>query len=160
MIYWGEIKYSRWYTMLEAFYLNTFFLFVQILISLSLIWLCNREDEEDDEGDIFVKSYFKNKFKLNFFIELFFILIGFVLLLINIAGVDVGIFLNSKNKDSFSIFQFYIGLSMILIAFNFVFNSICLTALNRFKYRKYRSNRDKNDDDSLLSKYYIRSLFF
>ena len=68
MIYWGEIKYSRWYTMLEAFYLNTFFLFVQILISLSLIWLCNREDEEEDEGDIFVKSYFKNKFKINFFI--------------------------------------------------------------------------------------------
>lgn len=146
--------------MLEAFYLNTFFLFVQILISLSLIWLCNREDEDYDENDVFVKSYFKNKFKLNFFIELFFILIGFLLLLINIAGVDVGILLNSKNKDSFSIFQFYIGLSMISIAFNFVFNSICLTALNRFKYRKYRSNRDKKDDDSLLSKYYIRSLFF
>lgn len=146
--------------MLEAFYLNTFFLFVQILISLFLIWLCNREDEDDDENDIFVKSYFKKKFKLNFFIELFFILIGFVLLLINIAGVDVGIFLNSRNKDSFSIFQFYIGLSMISIAFNFVFNSICLTALNRFKYRKYRSNRDKSDDDSLFSKYYIRSLFF
>ena len=146
--------------MLEAFYLNTFFLFVQILISLFLIWLCNREDEDDAENDIFVKSYFKKKFKLNFFIELFFILIGFVLLLINIAGVDVGIFLNSRNKDSFSIFQFYIGLSMISIAFNFVFNSICLTALNRFKYRKYRSNRDKSDDDSLFSKYYIRSLFF
>lgn len=146
--------------MLEAFYLNTFFLFVQILISLFLIWLCNREDEDDDENDIFVKSYFKKKFKLNFFIELFFILIGFVLLLINIAGVDVGIFLNSRNKYSFSIFQFYIGLSMISIAFNFVFNSICLTSLNRLKYRKYRSNCDKKDDDSLLSKYYIRSLFF
>ena len=148
--------------MLEAFYLNTFFLFVQILISLFLIWLCNREDEDedDDENDFFVKSYFKKKFKLNFFIELFFILIGFVLLLINITGGDMGIFLNSKNKDSFSIFQFYIELSMISIAFNFVFNSICLTAFNRLKYRKYRSNRDKNDDDSLLSKYYIRSLFF
>ena len=145
--------------MLEAFYLNTFFLFVQILISLFLIWLCNREDEDDDENDIFVKSYFKKKFKLNFFIELFFILIGFVLLLINIAGVDVGIFLNSRNKDSFSIFQFYIGLSMISIAFNFVFNSICLTALNRFKYRKYRANRDNSDDDSLFSKYYITSFF-
>ena len=141
--------------MLEAFYLNTFFLFIQILISLFLIWLCNREDEDDDENDIFVKSYFKKKFKLNFFIAL-----RFVLLLINIAGVDVGIFLNSRNKDSFSIFQFYIGLSMISIAFNFVFNSICLTALNRLKYRKYRSNCDKKDDDSLLSKYYIRSLFF
>lgn len=146
--------------MLEAFYLNTFFLFVQILMSLFLIWLCNREDEDDDENDIIVKSYFKKKFKLNFFIELFFILLGFVLLLINIVGVDVGIFLNSRNKYSFSIFQFYIGLSMISIAFNFVFNSICLTALNRLKYRKYRSNRDKSDDDSLLSKYYIRSLFF
>ena len=101
--------------MIEAFYLNTFFLFVQILISLFLIWLCNREDEDDDENDIFVKSYFKKKFKLNFFIELFFILIGFVLLLINTTGVDVGIFLNSRNKDSFSIFQFYIGLSMILM---------------------------------------------
>lgn len=53
--------------MLEAFYLNTFFLFIQILISLFLIWLCDREDEDDDENDIFVKSYFKNKFKLNFF---------------------------------------------------------------------------------------------
>ena len=146
--------------MLEAFYLNTFFLFVQILMSLFLIWLCNREDEDDDENDIIVKSYFKKKFKLNFFIELFFILLGFVLLLINIVGVDVGIFLNSRNKYSFSIFQFYIVLSMISIAFNFVFNSICLTALNRLKYRKYRSNRDKSDDDSLLSKYYIRSLFF
>ena len=146
--------------MLEAFYLNTFFLFVQILISLFLIWLCNREDEDDNENDIFVKSYFKKKFKLNFLIELFFILIGFVLILINIAGVDVGIFLNSRNKDSFSIFQFYIGLSMISIAFNFVFNSICLTALNRLKYRKYRSNSNKKDDDTLLSKYYIRSLFF
>lgn len=146
--------------MLEAFYLNTFFLFVQILMSLFLIWLCNREDEDDDENDIIVKSYFKKKFKLNFFIELFFILLGFVLILINIVGVDVGIFLNSRNKYSFSIFQFYIGLSMISIAFNFVFNSICLTALNRLKYRKYRSNRDKSDDDSLLSKYYIRSLFF
>ena len=133
--------------MLEAFYLNTFFLFVQILMSLFLIWLCNREDEDDDENDIIVKSYFKKKFKLNFFIELFFILLGFVLLLINIVGVDVGIFLNSRNKYSFSIFQFYIGLSMISIAFNFVFNSICLTALNRLKYRKYRSNRDKSDDD-------------
>lgn len=132
--------------MLEAFYLNTFFLFVQILMSLFLIWLCNREDEDDDENDIIVKSYFKKKFKLNFFIELFFILLGFVLLLINIVGVDVGIFLNSRNKYSFSIFQFYIGLSMISIAFNFVFNSICLTALNRLKYRKYRSNRDKSDD--------------
>ena len=146
--------------MLKAFYLNTFFLFVQILMSLFLIWLCNREDEDDDENDIIVKSYFKKKFKLNFFIELFFILLGFVLLLINIVGVDVGVFLNSRNKYSFSIFQFYIGLSMISIAFNFVFNSICLTALNRLKYRKYRSNRDKSDDDSLLSKYYIRSLFF
>ena len=37
--------------MLEAFYLNTFFLFVQILISLFLIWLCDREDEDDDEND-------------------------------------------------------------------------------------------------------------
>ena len=139
--------------MLEAFYLNTIFLFVQILISLFLIWLCDREDEDDDENDIFVKSYFKNKFKLNFFIELFFILIGILLILINITGVDVGIFLNSKNK-------IYLGLSMISIAFNFVFNSICLTALNRLKYRKYRSNSNKKDDDSLLSKYYIRSLFF
>lgn len=148
--------------MLEAFYLNTFFLFVQILISLFLIWLCDREDEDedDDENDIFVKSYFKNKFKLNFFIELFFILIGILLILINITGVDVGIFLNSKNKSSFSVSQFYLGLSMISIAFNFVFNSICLTALNRLKYRKYRSNSNKKDDDSLLSKYYIRSLFF
>lgn len=146
--------------MLKAFYLNTFFLFVQILMSLFLIWLCNREDEDDDENDIIVKSYFKKKFKLNFFIELFFILLGFVLLLINITGVDVEIFLNSKNKSSFSVSQFYLGLSMISIAFNFVFNSICLTALNRLKYRKYRSNRDKSDDDSLLSKYYIRSLFF
>lgn len=34
--------------MLEAFYLNTFFLFIQILISLFLIWLCDREDEDDD----------------------------------------------------------------------------------------------------------------
>lgn len=67
--------------MLEAFFLNIFILFVQILISLFLIWLCNREDEDDDENDIFVKSYFKNKFKLNFFIELFFILIGFFLIL-------------------------------------------------------------------------------
>lgn len=49
--------------MLEAFYLNTFFLFIQILISLFLIWLCDREDEDDDENDIFVKSYFKNKEK-------------------------------------------------------------------------------------------------
>lgn len=148
--------------MLEAFYLNTFFLFIQILISLFLIWLCDREDEDedDDENDIFVKSYFKNKFKLNFFIELFFILIGILLILINITGVDVGIFLNSKNKSSFSVSQFYLGLSMISIAFNFVFNSICLTALNRLKYRKYRSNSNKKDDDSLLSKYYIRSLFF
>lgn len=146
--------------MLEAFYLNTFFLFVQILISLFLIWLCDREDEDDDENDIFVKSYFKNKFKLNFFIELFFIMIGILLILINITGVDVGIFLNSKNKSSFSVSQFYLGLSMISIAFNFVFNSICLTALNRLKYRKYRSNSNKKDDDSLLSKYYIRSLFF
>lgn len=89
--------------MLEAFYLNTFFLFIQILISLFLIWLCDREDEDDDENDIFVKSYFKNKFKLNFFIELFFILIGILLILINITGVDVGIFLNSKNKSSFSV---------------------------------------------------------
>lgn len=146
--------------MIEAFYLNTFFLFVQILMSTFLIWLCKREDEDDDENDIFVKSYFKNKFKLNLFIELFFILLGFILLLIHIVGVDIGIFLNSKNKNSFSLFQFYLGLSMISIAFNFVFNSICLTALNRFKYRKYRSNNDKKDDDSLLSKYYIRSLFF
>lgn len=36
--------------MFEAFYLNTIFLFVQILISLFLIWLCDREDEDDD-GD-------------------------------------------------------------------------------------------------------------
>ena len=92
--------------MLEAFFLNIFILFVQILISLFLIWLCNREDEDDDENDIFVKSYFKNKFKLIFFIELFFILIGFFLTLINITGVDVGIFLNSKNKNSFSVSQF------------------------------------------------------
>lgn len=57
--------------MLEAFYLNTFFLFIQILISLFLIWLCDREDEDDDENDIFVKSYFKNKFKLNFLLNYF-----------------------------------------------------------------------------------------
>lgn len=57
--------------MLEAFFLNIFILFVQILISLFLIWLCNREDEDDDENDIFVKSYFKNKFKLNFLLNYF-----------------------------------------------------------------------------------------
>lgn len=146
--------------MIEAFYLNTFFLFVQILISLFLIWLCNREDEDDDENDIFVKFYFKKKFKLNFFIELFFILIGFVLLLINTTGVDVGIFLNSRNKDSFSIFQFYIGLSMISMVLTFFLNLTYVSMLKDFQYRKYCSSGDEKYDEESLSKYYIRSLFF
>ena len=35
--------------MLEAFYLNTFFLLVQISISTFLFWLCKRE-VDDGEG--------------------------------------------------------------------------------------------------------------
>ena len=105
--------------MIEAFYLNTFFLFVQISMSTFLFWLCKREDDNDNENYIIVKSFFKKKFKLNVLIELFFVLLGFILLLINIAGVDVGIFLNSKNKDSFSVFQVYIGLSMLSMVLTF-----------------------------------------
>lgn len=146
--------------MLEAFFLNIFVLFVQTLISLFLIWLCNREDEEDDDNYIIVKSFFKKKFKLNALIELFFILLGFVLLLINISGVDIGIILNSKNKDSFSIFQFYIGLSMLSMVLTFFLNLTYVSMLKDFQYRQYCSSDDEKYDEESLSKYYIRSLFF
>lgn len=53
--------------MLEAFFLNIFILFVQILISLFLIWLCNREDEDDDENDIFCEILFKKQIQTQFF---------------------------------------------------------------------------------------------
>lgn len=147
--------------MLEAFFVNIFFLFVQISMSTFLIWLCKREEEDDDDNYIVVKSFFKKKFKLNVLIELFFVLLGFILLLINVAGVDVGIFLNSKNKDSFSVFQFYIGLSMLSMVLTFFLNLTSVSMLKYFKYRQYHPNGDekKYDEDS-LSKYYIRSLFF
>lgn len=146
--------------MLEAFYINTFFLFLQILISAFLFWLCKREDKDDDDNYVIVKSFFKKKFKLNVLIELFFILLGFVLLLINISGVDVGILLNSKNKDSFSIFQFYIGLSMISMILTYFLNLTYVSMLKDFQYRQYCSNGDEKYDEESLSKYYIRSLFF
>ena len=65
MIYWGEIKYSRWYTMLEAFYLNTFFLFVQILmviISLAnipiilVVYLGTTDRIHVTKGDAYLKD--------------------------------------------------------------------------------------------------------
>lgn len=146
--------------MLEAFFINIFFLFVQISISTFLIWLCKRKDEEDDDNYIIVKSFFKKKFKLNVLIELFFILLGVVLLLINISGVDIGIFLNSKNKDSFSIFQFYIGLSMLSMVLTFFLNLTYVSMLKDFQYRQYCSNGDEKYDEESLSKYYIRSLLF
>ena len=146
--------------MIEAFYLNTFFLFVQISMSTFLFWLCKREDDNDNENYIIVKSFFKKKFKLNVLIELFFVLLGFVLLLINIAGVDVGIFLNSKNKDSFSVFQVYIGLSMISMILTFFLNLTYVRMLKDFQYRQYYSKDDEKYDEDSLSKYYIRSLFF
>lgn len=146
--------------MIEAFYLNTFFLFVQISMSTFLFWLCKRKDDDDDENYIIVKSFFKKKFKLNVLIELFFVLLGFILLLINIAGVDVGIFLNSKNKDSFSIFQFYIGLSMLSMVLTFFLNLTYVSMLKDFQHRQYYSNGDEKYDEESLSKYYIRSLFF
>lgn len=146
--------------MLEAFYINTFFLFVQILISAFLFLLCKREDDDDGENYIIVKSFFKKKFKLNVLIELFFVLLGFVLLLINISGVNIGILLNSKNKDSFSIFQFYIGLSMLSMVLTFVLNLIYVSMLKEFQCRQYCSNDDEKYDEESLSKYYIRSLFF
>lgn len=146
--------------MLEAFFLNIFILFLQILISAFLFWLCKREDKDDDDNYVIVKSFFKKKFKLNVLIELFFVLLGFVLLLINISGVDVGIFLNSKNKDSFSIFQFYIGLSMISMILTIFLNLTYVSMLKDFQYRQYCSNGDEKYDEESLSKYYIRSLFF
>lgn len=146
--------------MLEAFFINIFFLFVQISISTFLIWLCKRKDEEDDDNYVVVKSFLKKKFKLNVLIELFFVLLGFILLLINIAGVDIGIFLNSKNKDSFSVFQFYIGLNMISMVLTFFLNLISVSMLKDFKYRQYCPNGDEKYDEDSLSKYYIRSLFF
>lgn len=45
--------------MLEAFFINIFFLFVQISISTFLIWLCKRKDEEDDDNYVVVKSFLK-----------------------------------------------------------------------------------------------------
>lgn len=146
--------------MIEAFYLNTFFLFVQISMSTFLFWLCKREDDNDNENYIIVKSFFKKKFKLNVLIELFFVLLGFILLLINIAGVDVGIFLNSKNKDSFSVFQVYIGLSMLSMVLTFFLNLTYVSMLKDFQYRQYYSKDDEKCDEDSLSKYYIRSLFF
>lgn len=146
--------------MLGSFLANIYFLFIQISMSAFLIWLCNRKADGDDDNYFFVKSHFKKKFKLHILIDVLFILIGFILLLINIFGVDVGMFLDSKNKDSFSLFKVYIGLSITWTAFNMIFNSIYMTMLNKLKYRRYYSNSDKKDDKTLLSKYYIRSLFF
>lgn len=146
--------------MLEAFFINMFFLFVQISMSTFLFWLCKREDDDDDENYIVVKSFFKKKFKFNVLIELFFVLIGFILLLINIAGVDVGIFLNAKNKDYFSVFQVYIGLSMLSMVLTFFFNLTYVSMLKNFQYQQYYSNDDEKYDEDSLSKYYIRSLFF
>ena len=94
-------------------------LVVESVISICFIRLCKSYDD-----NLGVNRSLVGGFIQNFFIELFFILIGVILFILNYFGImDVGIFVSSNQSNVSPILEIYICLAIFSMLYVTLVNS-------------------------------------
>ena len=116
-------------SMISLFLFLMFSLFVESIVSVCFIRLCKSYDD-----GLGMNRQLVGGFVQNLFVELFFILIGIILFVINYFGImDIGMFVSSNQSKSSPILDIYICLA--------IFSMLYVTLVNSSYGRIIKCNR-------------------